>query len=474
MPTVAVRIRHIWRTTAFRLTASVVALFALVAVVFVGLVYWQINSLLTRQMADDAAREARQISEFARTSPAARLRELIEGRSRIQNKHLYLLVGPDSRRLAGNIGAWPDGVAADGGAAVFQYRDIANRAGLAVGVARRLPGGSQYVVARDAGVIETLSFDVRWWFIVGIGLMSALGLGVGYFASQTVMGRIAQITETGERIMTGRLSERIPLAGTGDELDDLASNLNRMLSRIEELMTSFREVSDNIAHDLKTPLNRLRNRAEEALADGRDGDNHRQSLERILEEADDLIRTFNALLQVARLEAGAVDETRETFDLAAAAQDLVELYAPVVEETGGSIHYDGEAGTMVHANRQLISQALTNLIENAMKYGVRDVTCSGGRTAADVRVGVTQGDGQVMLAVGDRGPGIRAEDRERALRRFGRLDSARSQPGTGLGLSLVGAVARLHGGAVELCDNGPGLVVRITLPREVSDGQRTS
>ena len=473
MPTVAVKLRHIWRTTAFRLTACVVALFALVAVVFVGLVYWQINSLLTRQMAADAAREARQISEFARTSPRVRLRELIEARSRIRNTHLYLLVGSDGRRLAGNIDAWPDDVAADGVAAVFQYRDIASRAGLAVGVAQRLPGGSQYLVARDAGLIETLSFDVRWWFVIGIGLMIALGLGVGYFVSQTVMGRIAQITETGERIMTGRLSERIPLAGTGDELDELAENLNRMLTRIEELMTSFREVSDNIAHDLKTPLNRLRNRAEEALADDRDGAFHRQSLERILDEADDLIRTFNALLQVARLEAGAVDETRETFDLAAAAQDLVELYAPVVEEDGGSIHYDGEVGTMVHANRQLISQALTNLIENAMKYGVRDVPCSGGRAAVEVRVGVTHDDGQVVLVVGDRGPGIRAEDRERALRRFGRLDSARSQPGTGLGLSLVGAVARLHGGAVELCDNGPGLVVRITLPRDVSDGQRT-
>ena len=320
MPTVAVR-AHIWHTTAFRLTAMVVALFALVAVVFVGGVYWQINTLLTRQMADDAAQEARQIGELAGVVSAQRLRDIVQARSEARNSNRYLLLGSDGRRVAGNLDRWPQEVAGDGVALVFQYRGVSGRTGLAVGEARSLAGGSRVLVARDAQALETLSDDVQWWFVIGIALMSAIGIAVGLIFSQFVMRRIGQITETSERIMSGRLSERIPLSGTGDELDDLALSLNRMLARIEELMASFREVSDNIAHDLKTPLNRLRNRAEEALADGRDGTSHRDSLERILSEADDLIRTFNALLQVARLEAGAVDEARQTFDLAATAQD---------------------------------------------------------------------------------------------------------------------------------------------------------
>lgn len=448
----------------------VVALFALVAVAFVGGVYWQINTLLTRQMADDAAQEAHQIIELATVVSPQRLRDVVQARSEAGNNSLYLLVATDGRHMAGNLTRWPNEISADGVPVVFQYRGVAGRAGLGVGEARLLADGSRLVVARDAALLEALSDDVQWWFAIGIGLMSAIGIAVGLIVSQSVMRRIAQITETGERIMTGRLSERIPLAGTGDELDGLAANLNRMLARIEELMASFREVSDNIAHDLKTPLNRLRNRAEEALADDRGGGSHRDSLERILSEADDLIRTFNALLQVARLEAGAVDEARETFDVAATAQDLVELYAPVVEEDGGSIAYDGETELAVHANRQLISQALTNLIENALKYGARDVPCSGGQAAADVTVRAERVAGRIVVSVADRGPGIRAEDRAHALKRFGRLDSARTKPGTGLGLSLVGAVARLNGGTIELCDNHPGLVVKIALPEVSSTG----
>ena len=346
---------------------------------------------------------------------------------------------------------------------VFRYRRGDGAPGLAVGVARPVANGLTLIVARDAAVLQRLARDIWWWFLVGILVMGALGVTAGLLVSHLVLGRIGRITATSERIMAGRLTERIPLDGTGDELDGLARNLNRMLERIETLMAGFREVSDNIAHDLKTPLNRLRNRAEAALSDARGAAAHRESLERILVEADDIIRTFNALLQVARLEVGAVDNAREAFDLSQLARDIVELYEPVAEENGGTIAFDGPAVLEVVANRQLIGQALTNLIENSLKYGRGKVSCSA-TARADIMVEAIQEDDSVALTVSDRGAGISQDERAEALRRFGRLDRARSQPGTGLGLSLVAAVASVHGGRLTLSDNAPGLAATMSLP----------
>ena len=298
-------------------------------------------------------------------------------------------------------------------------------------------------------------------FLVGFGLMALVGLAGGVLISRRVLARIGAITDTSRSIMAGDLSRRVPLSGAGDELDDLAGNLNDMLGRIELLMASMREVSDNIAHDLKTPLTRLRTRAEAALRDGREAGQYREALERTIEEADDLIKTFNALLLIARLEAGALEQSMGPVDLGAVVYDAAELYEPLAEERGLSLTVEAAEGVQVRGNRQLIGQAVANMIDNAIKYSTKP------GAGGPITVRLVDGSGGPEIAVGDRGPGIAPEDRARALKRFVRLDSSRTQPGTGLGLSLVAAVARLHGGTIRLEDNAPGLRIVFVMPPRV-------
>jgi signal transduction histidine kinase len=258
--------------------------------------------------------------------------------------------------------------------------------------------------------------------------------------TRRVLKRVDAMTETTRKIMDGDLAGRLPIAGTGDELDRLASNLNAMLERIEALMRGLKEVSDNIAHDLKTPLTRLRNRCEEALRLAEDESQYRAALESTIEESEALIRTFNALLMIARAESGQARDDMTEIDAAEIARGVGELYEPLADDKGIHLKVEAPVAAPVHGNRELISQALANLVDNAIKYAI-------------------------LLAVADSGHGIPAAERGRAVERFVRLEQSRSQPGSGLGLSLASAVARLHGGELKLEDNHPGLKTVISLPR---------
>jgi signal transduction histidine kinase len=301
--------------------------------------------------------------------------------------------------------------------------------------------------------------------------LCALGDGAGILISRAMMARIETVTETSRRIMAGDLSRRIPLSGSGDELDRLAESLNAMLARIEELMAALLEVSDNIAHDLKTPLNRLRNRAEAALRSS-DAAGYRDGLSRTIEEADELIKTFNALLLIARLEAGAAAESMAAVDLAAVIGDVAELYEPVAEQAGIKLAVAAPPGLCAVVNRELMSQSVANLVDNAIKYTAATGALATAGTAPvplatpppEIGIALSRAGDSVEVAVADRGPGIAPEDRERALQRFVRLEKSRSRPGAGLGLSLVAAVARMHGGTVRLEDNAPGLRVVLAIP----------
>jgi signal transduction histidine kinase len=317
---------------------------------------------------------------------------------------------------------------------------------------------------------------VRRVFLYGFGALALAGLAAGLLMSRLLVRRIDGINAAAHEIMAGDLTRRISVDRSGDEIDDLAQNLNAMLERIEQLMGGLREVSDNIAHDLKTPLTRLRSRAEAALRTGGGEDGLRDALARIIEEADELIKTFNALLLIARLEAGAVDDQMDVFDLSDVVRDVTELYEPVAEEAGLSLEAVVAGGPRVRANRQLVGQAVANLIDNAIKYGRPS---SAGADGGDgptgggpIRVAVSETVDGVEIAVADRGPGIAPEDRARALKRFVRLERSRTRPGTGLGLSLVTAVARIHGGAVRLTEGAPGasppgLKVVVWLPKRL-------
>jgi signal transduction histidine kinase len=255
------------------------------------------------------------------------------------------------------------------------------------------------------------------------------------------------------------------VSGSGDEIDRLAIGLNEMLSRIGDLMAGLREVSDNIAHDLRTPLTRLRNHAEEALRGGGDTGAYAHALERTIEESDSLINIFNALLLIARAEVGGDREAMQEFDVGAVVQSIAELYEPLAEEAGLCLKVEAAPALRMRGARELIGQTIANLLDNAIKYGAPQLIASDCAPAkTDVTVSARREGASVVISVADRGPGIDAADRARVLDRFVRLEGARSRPGSGLGLSLAAAVARMHGGVVALGDNAPGLVVHVRLP----------
>jgi signal transduction histidine kinase len=254
--------------------------------------------------------------------------------------------------------------------------------------------------------------------------------------------------------MHGDLSQRVAITGSGDEFDQLAGHLNEMLERIERLMEGMREVSDNIAHDLRTPLSRLRSRLEVALLEPPDGVRYAEVMRETIAEADALLGTFNALLSITQAEAGEQRTPPEEIDLAEIARAVCELYEPVADERGSALTLELDGPVPVRGDRHLLSQAAANLVDNALKYAA-----SGAVTVAARRVG-----GEARLEVADHGPGIPPEHRERVFDRFVRLEASRSTPGQGLGLSLVRAVARQHGGGVRLEDNEPGLRAVLALP----------
>lgn len=376
---------------------------------------------------------------------------------------LYRLERSD-RTGIGNLAVWPVNVEV-GRAHTFSYAPRGPEAGthLAVGLASDLGNGARLLVARDIEDQRALAVRIRWLGWVGVIGLALAGLVIGLLARRVLLGKIGAITNASRAIMSGDLTKRIDRDGSADEIDQLAGNLNDMLARIESLMAALREVSDNIAHDLRTPINRLRNTAEDALRESREGSSARAGLEKIIEQADDLIKTFNALLLIARLEPGDTATPTEAIDLAALAADVGELYEPVAEEAGLTLRIDCPATPLtITANRQLLGQAVANLVDNAIKYSSGTATS---RTDRTVVLSTSAEGSTVRLSVADRGPGIAPEDRERALKRFIRLEKSRSLPGTGLGLSLVAAVARMHHATLELGDNAPGLRVTLSFPR---------
>jgi len=458
----------LFRTTTFRLSLTYLALFSAAAVVAVFYIYWNTTVLLSRQLNQTIDAELKGLAEQYRGGGLEQLVRIVAERSRTPGNSLYLVADKEGKQLAGNLSAVSPQLWESLGPVEFFYSRPAPggvERRLAFANVFRLPGGYRLIVGRDIEDRRELARLIRITMLWGLGVMALVGIGGGYWVSRRLLARIDNLSATTRTIMKGDLTGRLPVSGSGDELDRLAESVNLMLARIEQLMAGLREVSDNIAHDLKTPLNRLRNRVEEALREPCDETVYREALERTIEEADGLIKTFNALLSIARLEAGAGGDNRDTLDLSALVSDVAELYEPVAEEQGIVLKAQAATPIVIRGDRQLLGQAIANLIDNALKYGAPTAQ-DGNGWAPEVEVRAETDDGAAEIIVTDRGPGVPAPERERVLGRFVRLEASRSEPGSGLGLSLVAAVARLHGGSLRLEDNEPGLRVILSLPLE--------
>jgi signal transduction histidine kinase len=468
------------RTTAFRLTLVYLVVFSFFAAFLLGYFAFNTRRLINEQIAAIVSGELQLLQVQYNQAGIRRLVAAVDVRSRRPGSSLYLVTTPVGEGLAGNVGSLEPGILESEGWVETAYRRLEEPESAehnALVRVTRLPGGIRILVGRDLDERERMLHIValagRW----SVAIVIVLGIVGGVFVSRRVLKRVDAMTGTTQTIMAGDLSGRLSVIGSGDEFDRLAVNLNGMLERIESLMRGLKEVTDNIAHDLKTPLTRLRNRCEAALRTANSETEFRRVLEDTIEESEGLIRTFDALLMIARAESGEVREGMAEFDVAEVARDVSELYEPLAEDKGLTLEVNAKQHAAVKGNRELVSQALANLVDNAIKYAAPSTKVSSGTVNGErsgILVTADAEQDRIVLTVSDHGPGIPSADRSRVVDRFVRLERSRSLPGSGLGLSLVSAVARLHGGELKLEDNAPGLRARISLPRAAAPPQQAA
>ncbi len=436
--------------------------YAVLLILSVGILfaflYWNTAVFVAQQTEETIEVEITGLAEHYRQNGLVGLREVIQERAQGQRLSLYLLTDPARRPIAGNLNAWPAN-SAPGEWVDFEYRrQVGSRTVEHRAHARHfvLPGGYHLLVGYDVQDQIRLETRMRTSMIWIGALALVLGLGGGLLLSRRWLRRIETINKTSHEIMAGDMTRRVPLRGTDDELDRLSLALNEMLDRIEALMVGLRQVTDNIAHDLRSPLNRLRSRLEVTMMEDGQKEAYRAALVETMSEADELLKTFNALLLIGEAESGLDKSKLERVDLSQRLNDVLELYEPAAEDAGLTFSADVASNIIVRGNPNLISQAIVNLLDNAFKF-----TPTGGEVRIHAR---TDEKGRAEVAISDTGPGIPVADRESVLSRFVRLEQSRSTPGSGLGLSLVSAVCKLHGAALTLGDNAPGLSVTIVFP----------
>jgi signal transduction histidine kinase len=459
-----VNLIRLLETSTFRLALIYLALFGVSALALLGFLYVRTALVMEQQTIDTIDAEITGLKEQYDARRVAGLLEVIERRS-AANPNLasvYLVVDAFGNRIAGNLPGLPAGEGGPDNWVRFEIQvpdgdEVKNHR--ALGQLFLVSGDLRLLVGRDIESLQRTQSLMQKAIGWGIGLTLLLGLAGGFLMSRGMLSRIDAINRTTRRIMAGDLSQRISLKGSRDEFDVLAGNLNAMLDQIERLLSGMREVTDNIAHDLRTPLSRMRSRIEVALLANPERAEARALLEQTLCDADAMIQSFNALLSIARAEAGSERAAFEPVDLSEVCRDLAELYGPLAEEKGLAFTSACPHQLVLQGNRHLLAQALANLLDNAIKY-----TPAGGRVTLSGQPGP-------VITVADTGPGIPEAERGRVLERFVRLDGDRSTPGNGLGLSLVSAVAKLHGATLRLEDNHPGLRVSLALSDEQAERQ---
>jgi signal transduction histidine kinase len=446
---VPVQATRVLRTASFRLAALYLLLFTASAAVLGAAVFWMTHATLTQQLETRVQSALNHFTEDFATGGLPGLVSHAEEYGRGPGALDYLVQSPQGTRLAGEIpvvGArrgWLRLTAVDQGVpkTLMAY-------------AEALPGGVVVAVGDDVRRIRQAEAAVLRAFAWGVSATILLGAGGGIWLSQLFLYRVDAISRTAEAIIDGDLTQRVPLRGTGDDLDRLAETLNRMLDRMDKLLESVRQASNNIAHDLRTPLSRLGQHLEDARAQACAATDHQRALDAAKAEVDALLGTFAALLRIAEVEAGAQRAAFRRVDLSAIVATVAEAFTPSAEEAGYVVAAAVTPGIAVHGDRELLTQMLVNLVENALRHTPPGTV---------LRLLLDKQAGRAVLVVEDNGPGVPEAERELVLRRFYRLDHSRSTPGSGLGLSLVAAVAELHGAALRLDDARPGLRVSVSL-----------
>ncbi|MGF6231708.1 signal transduction histidine kinase [Inquilinus ginsengisoli] len=459
---------RVLRSSTFRYAIIYMLVFGVSVAGVMGFVYWQTVRVIAAQTDDTIQAEITGLAEQYRQFGLVGLMRIIRERSQAApgRRGLYLLADRNYNRIEGNLSSWPPIArsASDSTVDFLVATDAGGDSKPQVARARTfaLAGGFYLLVGRDMTERTDFTKLMTDALIGGLILTAVFGIAGGILMSRSLLARIEGINRGTEDILQGDLTRRMPVRGNRDEFDRLATSLNAMLDQIDGLMTGMRGVADNIAHDLRSPISRLRSRMEVSLMSETDADGFRRAMEDSIREADGILATFNALLEIALAEAGAVRDRFSPIELSALAADAGELYGPVAEDKGQTLTTAIEPGVTVPGNSHLLAQAVANLLDNAIKY-----TPAGGRIRLAVR---RDGDGAV-LEIRDSGPGIPEEARGRVLDRFVRLDASRSAPGAGLGLSLVSAVARLHRATLTLADNAPGLQVAMRFPHVLAGSQ---
>ncbi len=448
------------QTSTFRLAALYLVLFAISVGALLAYVYWNTAVLLERQTDETIRAEVQGLADFYRLRGLPGILYTIQRRSSAETGSIYLLTDSTKKRVAGNLDSFPAEAATEEDWIEFPIvvrRGDTPERHVARAYHANLTGGYELVVGRDVEALRQFAAIIRRTLFWALAIAMVLGLGGGLLMSRNFLRRVDAITAASRSIMGGNMADRMPVSGTNDELDRLALALNAMLDQIGRLMAGLQEVSSNVAHDLKTPLTRVKARVEGALRSGLKKE-YRAALEKTVEESDRLLQTFNALLSIARAEAGQSRSALEAVDARTILADVAELYEPMAEEQGGRLRIDAPEELPVLADRQLLAQAINNLIDNALKYGAK----SG--EAPEIAVSGKAVDNKVIISVADHGDGIPEAERARVIERFVRLDQSRTRPGNGLGLSLVAGVMKLHGGELTLEDNHPGLQAKLILP----------
>lgn len=468
---------RIFRTTSFRFTLFFVLLFTWAVGVLGAFVYRASFGAASEQTDTIIDAELGVLAQLFGNDGPGMLTRVIRQRTAWRDDSIYMLIGaPSGAPLAGNLTALPpEALTADGEFFNFVYeRPVLDGDGSETGVElrpargklarfRASPDAEQsflVVVARDVSAREFLRDRLADVFKRILGATVVLGIIVGLLFSRSLLARVETVNKTARAIRGGDFTKRIPRTGAGDELDHLSENLNSMLDQIERLMTGMRDVSDNIAHDLRSPLTRIRARLNDALKSG--PEEKETALQATLEDSERMLATFNALLSIARIQSGEGAGVLSPIDLVAIAEEMAELYEPAAQDAGFELTLISAATPPINGSRELVSQAIANFLDNALKYAE-------GGTRIEVRA-VPNRKGGAVLSVSDDGAGVDEKDRKRVLERFVRLEESRSTPGSGLGLSLVAAIARAHGArlmledGLERKDGGHGLRIVLHFP----------